>query len=145
MASLATQQRYLKFSAFLMMSFGPVFFLASMSWATFPATFAMDLLDWPLDGAQNIEDQTTRFLAGVTSGFMMGWGVLVWRLSGAAFEAAPEAVRQAVVTGALVWYVFDSAGSVLAGAGSNMVFNTVFLAVGIGPLWRAASPDASPA
>jgi hypothetical protein len=32
----------------------------------------------------------------------MGWGVMIWILSGAAYDAAPEAIREAVVTGALV-------------------------------------------
>ena len=103
-----------------------------------PARLTLDLLSWPVDGAQNFEAQTTRFLAALTGGFLFGWGVMVWCLSGAAYDAAPEAVRRAVLTGLLAWFVLDSAGSIASGAWPNALFNILVLLIAVGPMWRPA-------
>lgn len=61
---------------------------------------------------------------------------MIWLLSGVAYDAAPEAIRKAVVTGALSWFVLDSAGSIASGNWTNAVFNTAILLLAIGPMWR---------
>jgi len=103
-------------TAFVIASFGPIFFFSTMVETAGPARLSLDLLNWPIDGAQSFDAPTTRFLSALTGGFLMGWGVMIWVLSGAAYNAAPEAIRKAVVTGALVWFIVDSAGSIASGA-----------------------------
>ena len=131
-----SHKSWLKVTAAVVGSFGPVFFLGSMIETAFPAALTMDLLNWPIDGAQSFADPTTRFLSALTGGFLLGWGVMIWLLSGAAYDAAPEAVRKAVVIGALSWFFLDSAGSIAAGAWTNALFNTAILLLAVGPMWR---------
>ena len=129
---------YLKISAVLIGCFGPIFFLGTFPALDEPIRWSMDLLAWPLDGQQTYAHPETRFLGALTGGFLFGWGVLIWLLSGDAYDAAPEAIRRAVVGGYICWFVLDSAGSITSGTASNAVFNIVFLIAFIGPLWRPA-------
>lgn len=133
---------YLKFSAFLVACFGPIFFLGTFEATAEPIRWTMDLLSWPLDGAQTYDHPDTVFLGALSGGFLMGWGVLIWLLSGEAYDAAPEAIRRAVVIGFLAWFLLDSIGSITSGNGSNALFNVVILIAFIGPLWRPAKDDA---
>jgi hypothetical protein len=134
----ATHKRWLKVAAVLTASFGPVFFLGTMAATAEPARWSLDLLSWPLDGAQSYADPTLRFLTALTGGFLLGWGVLIWLLSGSVYDAAPEGVRKAVVGGFLAWFVLDSAGSIAGGNASNALFNIAVLLALVGPLWRPA-------
>jgi hypothetical protein len=127
---------WLKFTAVVIGGFGPVFFLATMAATDELPRWSLDLLSWPIDGAQTFAEPTTRFLAALTGGFLAGWGVTIWKLSGEIYDGAPEAVRKAVLYGACAWFLLDSAGSVTSGNPSNVGFNLIILLVAIGPMWR---------
>ena len=129
---------WLKITAFVVASFGPIFFLGSMEPTSELARLTLDLLDWPLDNLQTFADPTTRFLSALAGGFLLGWGVMIWCLQAWVYDLAPEGVRRSVLIGALSWFVLDGAGSIASGAPSNLFFNTVFLLLAIGPLWRPA-------
>jgi hypothetical protein len=129
---------YLKFTAFVIGSFGPIFFLGTMLSTSEPARWSLDLLSWPVDGAQQYTDPTTRFLSALTGGFLLGWGVTIWCLRQWVYPLAPEGVRKSVVTGILAWFVLDSTGSYLSGNPSNVFFNVLVLLIAIGPLWWPA-------
>lgn len=129
---------WLKITAIVVGSFSPIFFLGTMTGTAELARLSLDILSWPVDGAQTYAEPTTRFLSALTGGFLLGWGVLIWRLSSSVYDAAPEGVRQAVVTAALAWFVLDSAGSIASGAASNAFFNVIVLLVAVGPMWRPA-------
>jgi hypothetical protein len=129
---------WLKITAVVVGSFGPVFFLGTMPATVEPARLTLDLLSWPIDGVTTYASADTRFLSALTGGFLMGWGVMIWFLSTRVYDAAPEAVRKSVVYGLLAWFCVDSLGSVASGNPSNAVFNIAVLALGVGPLWRPA-------
>lgn len=129
---------WLKITAIVIGSFGPVFFLGTMLPTAEPARRTLDLLSLPLDGVQNYQEPTTRFLSALTGGFLFGWGVMVWCLSIWVYDKAPEQVRKAVLTGVLCWFVLDSLGSITSGNTSNAIFNILVLLVEVGPLWRPA-------
>ncbi len=130
-----SHKTWLKITAVIVGSFGPIFFLATIPTFAEPARFTLDLLSWPLDGAQSYTDPTLHFLSALSGGFLLGWGVLIWCLSGSAYDAAPEAVRKAVLTSILSWFLLDSAGSITSGNPSNVAFNMLILLAAIGPLW----------
>ena len=130
---------WLLITAFVVWSFGPVFFFGTMPATAEPARWTLDLLSWPLDGVQSFADPNTRFLSALTGGFLFGWGVMVWCLRAWVYDHAPEAVRRTVVTGLLAWFFLDSTGSILAGAPSNALFNVLVLLLAVGPMWRPAS------
>lgn len=130
---------WLKITAFVVGSFGPIFFLGTMLTTSEPARLTLDLLSFPLDGVQNYEAPTTRFLSALTGGFLMGWGVMIWCLSVWVYDKAPEEVRKTVLIGTLAWFVLDSAGSIASGNASNALFNVLVLLLAVGPLWKSAN------
>ena len=129
---------WLKITAIVVGSFGPVFFFGTTAQTSEPARLTLDLLSWPIDGATTYSSPDTRFLSALTGGFLLGWGVMIWCLSLWVHDLAPEAVRRTVLAGVLAWFVLDSAGSVASGNVSNAFFNIIVLLVAVGPLWRPA-------
>ncbi|AEI49123.1 hypothetical protein [Runella slithyformis] len=129
---------YLKITAFVVGSFGPVFFFGTMLPTSEPARWTLDLLSLPIDGVQNYEAPTTRFLSALTGGFLFGWGVCIWFLQKWAYDKAPEEVRKSVLAGILAWFFLDSAGSVLSGNPSNAFINLLVFLLAVGPLWKPA-------
>lgn len=129
---------WLKVTALVVGSFGPVAFLGTLSATREPARLTLDLLSWPIDGATTYSDPDTLFLSALTGGFLSGWGVMIWCLSTWVYDAAPEGVRRTVVTGLMAWFVVDSAGSLASGNPSNAGFNVLVLLLAVGPLWRPA-------
>lgn len=132
------QKHYLKVTAVVIGSFGPIFFLGTIFSTSEPARWTLDLLSWPLDGVQTYNDPTTRFLSALTGGFLVGWGVMVWCLSDLVYDHAPNAVRKSIIIGIVCWFVLDSAGSIASGNGSNALFNCIILLIAAGPLWWTA-------
>lgn len=129
---------WLKITAIVVGSFGPVFFLGTMVQTSWPASLTLDLLSWPIDGNMPFNAPTTHFLSALTGGFLLGWGVMIWRLSSLVYDKAPDETRKAVLTGLLSWFVLDSAGSLASENWTNVVFNVVVLLVAVGPLWLPA-------
>lgn len=127
---------WLKVTAIIVGSFGPVFFLGTMAATLEPARLTLDVLSWPVDGATTYESPDTRFLSALTGGFLLGWGVMIWCLSTWVYDIAPEAVRRTVLAGLLSWFFLDSAGSIASGNTSNAFFNVLVLLLAAGPLWR---------
>ncbi|MEM7336952.1 MAG: hypothetical protein AAF490_33065 [Chloroflexota bacterium] len=132
---------WLIITAIVVSSFGPIFFLGTMAATAVPAEWTLDLLHWPLDGAQSYDAQTTRFLSALTGGFLLGWGAMIYCLRLWVYDLAPEGVRRSVLIGALCWFFLDSAGSIASGAISNAFFNLFFLLLAIGPLWLPAKDE----
>jgi hypothetical protein len=129
---------WLKVTAVIVGSFGPVFFLGTMAATQEPARLTLDILSWPVDGATTYAAADTRFLSALTGGFLLGWGVMIWCLSAWVYDKAPEATRRSVIAGVLAWFVLDSAGSIASGNASNAAFNVIVLLLAVGPLWRPA-------
>jgi hypothetical protein len=84
-----------------------------------------------------MDDTTARLLAAVLGGFLLGYGVTIWKLS-AVYEKAPELIRKTVVTGLCAWFVLDSSGSIAGGHASNALWNIPILLAFVGPLWWPA-------
>jgi hypothetical protein len=139
MTTQAFHKSWLKFTAVLVGSFGPVFALGSMAATQEPARLSLDILSWPIDGVTTYASPDTHFLSAITGGFLFGWGVMIWCLAVWAHDLAPEAVRKSVVTGILAWFVLDSAGSIASGNASNAGFNIIVLLLAVGPLWKPAT------
>ncbi len=129
---------WLKITAIVIGSFGPVFFLGTMASTLEPARLTLDLLSWPIDGVTTYASPDTRFLSALTGGFLVGWGVMTWCLSSWVYEKAPEPVRKTVLISLMCWFVLDSSGSIASGNPSNAFFNILVLLLAVGPLWRPA-------
>ena len=143
---MKTQQfhkNWLIITAIVIGSFGPIFALGTMESTLEPARWTLDFLSWPLDGMQTYDDLTTRFLSALTGGFLFGWGIMVWCLRQWVYDAAPEGVRKSVLTGAIAWFILDSAGSWASGNPSNVLFNILVLLAVVGPMWQPAQENSA--
>ncbi|MEM1237051.1 MAG: hypothetical protein AAGI10_08780 [Pseudomonadota bacterium] len=140
---ISTHKAYLAVTSVLILVYAPLLLLASMEVTAEPMRWAVDLLSWPLDGNVTWVALETRFLSGITAGVLVGWGVMVWCLRVWVFDDAPEGVRRTVVVSAVLWFVVDSGGSILAGVPLNTLANAIFLVVAIGPLWWPAEVAAA--
>lgn len=129
---------YLKFTALVIGSFGPVFFLGSMLSTSELARWTLDLLSLPIDGIQNYNAPTTRFLSALTGGFLFGWGVCIWCLQKWVYVNSPEGVRKSVLAGIIAWFILDSVGSIASANFSNAFINILVLLIAVGPLWKPA-------
>ncbi len=138
----AAHRIWLKITAIIIGSFGPVFFLGAMTETAMPARLTLDLLGWRFSHPTNFDAVDTRFLSAVSGGFLTGWGVMIWCLSSWVYPLAAEPVRRTVVAGLIAWFCVDSAGSLASGAPSNVAFNIVVLLLAVGPLWRPARDEA---
>ncbi|NCN11489.1 MAG: hypothetical protein GW938_16755 [Leptospira sp.] len=132
---------WLKITAIIVGSFGPIFFLGTMAETLEPARLTLDLLSWPIDGKSTYSHPDTRFLSALTGGFLFGWGVMIWFLSSLVYDKAPEETRKAVLIGILSWFFLDSAGSIASGNASNAIINIFILLIAVGPLWKQAKED----
>ncbi|NOS91338.1 MAG: hypothetical protein HOP30_05415 [Cyclobacteriaceae bacterium] len=132
---------WLKVTAVVVGSFGPIFFLGTMTSTKEPARLTLDLLSWPIDGITTYQSPDTRFLSALTGGFLLGWGVMIWCLSRWVYDLAPEAVRKSVLIGILCWFFLDSAGSIASSNPSNALFNVIVLVIAVGPLWVRVRPS----
>lgn len=130
-----SHKNYLFITALVVGGFGPVFALGTLAGTDAAATFTLDFLAQPLDGAQNYAADTTRFLSALTGGFLFGWGVLIAALRQWVYDLAPDGVRKSVVTGLVAWFLLDSAGSIASGNASNALFNVAVLLIAVGPMW----------
>lgn len=128
---------WLKITAIVVGSFGPVFFLGTMISTSEPARWTLDFLSFPIDGIQNYEAATTRFLSALTGGFLLGWGICIWFLQKLVYDKAPEGVRKSVLYGILSWFFLDSMGSIASGNETNALFNVIVLLIAVGPLWKS--------
>ena len=126
---------WLKITALVVGSFGPIFFLGTMLSTSEAARWTLDFLSFPVDGVQNFEAPTTRFLSALTGGFLFGWGVMIWLLSTMVYDKAPDFVRKTVLIGLCSWFILDSFGSITSGNFSNAFINVIVLLIAVGPLW----------
>jgi hypothetical protein len=123
-------------SAVLMIGFGLMFALAAHPATAGIATWFLDVLIWPLDGAQSFDSQEARIITAIGGGITVGWGVLVWMVAGRILPENPALGRDILVRSLLAWFVVDSTASVLSGVPQNAAANLLFLAVFLYPLWR---------
>lgn len=134
-------ERWLKVAAAFAMVFGGLIWLGAHP-ATAPVpTFFSDLLFWPLDRVQTGAADEARLLSAICGGVMVGWGLMLWTLAGEGMRVAPALTKRLILTSIWVWFVVDSAGSVLAGAPLNVLGNLVFLALFTLPFRFAGGRD----
>jgi hypothetical protein len=131
---MTSEQKGLRFAAFVTLSTGLLLALAALPALNLPVRILADILIWPLDGGQGLGAPETRLPLAISGGVMLGWGVMIWQLAGRPMETAPDAMRAIIRTSLLAWFVVDSLASVAAGAALNIVANAAFLALFLIPM-----------
>ncbi len=134
--TLETQSRNIRIVGGVVIAFGLAFVLAAWSPLNGLYTIFADIVIWPATDTHRPLSAEARLNMAIMGGVLAGLGAIWWAASGELLRAAPEATRKVLLTGAIVWFVTDSAGSVLAGAAGNVPPNIAFLILLLWPVWR---------
>lgn len=132
--TLDTSIRLLKLAALGSALFGLAMVLALISPLKLVFDTFLDLVHWPLDAQQALAGDSARVLAAITGGLMVGLGALIWRITEDVYAKDPQLGGRIILSGVSAWYLPDSFGSYMVGAGFNVVLNTGFLAMFVLPV-----------
>lgn len=132
---LQTALSMLKFGTGIVFAFGSICILGIFSATNFPLLFTADIIFWPPGNMQDISfSPESKLLSAILGGVMCGWGVVYWVILKKIFPTDPMLARSILLPSILVWFVVDSAASLLSPAPMNAFFNLFFLAPFIVPL-----------
>ena len=125
--SFTTRKLWLETASIILGLVGLVVCMSALPALSMPTRMLADVIFWPPDGTQSLVALETRLLAAIGGGVMLGWGATLWLLVRTLFAREPAVVKTIVMTGITIWFVTDSAASILAGAPVNAVLNVAFL------------------
>lgn len=128
--------RWLKIGAASLVGFGLLVAVAAIPAMNGPAAWLLDLIYFPLDGAEAAGAPADRLLSAIAGGVMAGWGVMIWIVAGEIYPADPALGRRLILSSIIIWFVIDSSMSVAAGAPLNVVGNLGFLLVFVLPVLK---------
>ncbi|MGJ8563380.1 MAG: excinuclease ABC subunit A [Alphaproteobacteria bacterium] len=118
---------WLKAASAMTIGFGLMIAAAAWAPASGLAVWFLDLIFFPLDGAQGMSGPDSRLVSAICGGVMAGWGVLIWALVSKLYVRETSIVRQLIWLSLGVWFAVDSTASMLASAPVNVIGNFVFL------------------
>src|SRR5210317_325460 len=75
--------------------------------ASVATVFFLDLVFWPLDGAQDIGTDAAHLLAGISGGLMAGLGAGLLAITRQVYSADPARGGRLIATVMLVWFAVD--------------------------------------
>ncbi len=126
----------LKVASGAVIGFGIVIALAAYPPTAEIARFLLDLVIWPIDGAQTMSGSELRLLSAVSGGVMVGWGVLLWLVATRLYPKEPGLAKSLILASIWTWFGVDSLASILAGVPLNALLNISFLVLFSWPLMR---------
>lgn len=127
---------WLKLNSFFVVLLGLLVALGVHPATALPATWLADIVFWPVDGQQTLDNQAARALAAIGGGVMVGWGVMMWLVVDRLLPVDPRLARLLLIEATLAWFLVDSTGSFVAGATVNVLLNTVLMLAIVLPAWR---------
>jgi len=140
--SLAIRAKFLTIVAFVFAIYSLLWGLAPFVDINLPARLILDLADWPVDRLALPLDKNTMWLSAIGAGLLGAVSVFLGGIVVPALKERNNAVIRTAIVGMMVWYIIDSAGSIAAGVGSNVVFNSIYLALVLIPLIGAGNAKA---
>lgn len=126
---LARRQMFLRAGAGFVIATGLFMALGAHPVTGGPPALVADLIFWPPDGAETLATNEARLLCAIAGGVLAGWGWALWLLAGEGLVRAPDLARRIILGSVALWFVVDSAGSLIAGAPLNILGNLAFLAI----------------
>lgn len=127
---------WLKAASAVVIGFGFLMAPAAVPALSGPTGFLIDLVFWPVDGAEGTASADMRLLCAITGGLLIGWGAMIWLIVTRLYPRDPALARGLILTSVGAWFIVDSLGSLAAGAPLNAVLNVGFLLAFVLPLWR---------
>lgn len=98
------------------------------------ARFLLDVLDWPLDNMENELDRNTKWLSAIGAGLLASVAIFLGGIVAPALKRGDAAIIKVAFWAIMAWYIIDGLGSLAVGITSNVIFNTAYLVLMIGPL-----------
>ena len=108
--------------------------LAPFAAINLPARLILDISDWPLDSLSTQLDKDVMWLSAIVAGLLAAVAIIFWGIVAPAIRKGDRSVIRTTIWAMVVWYIIDGAGSIVAGVGSNVIFNTVYLILILTPL-----------
>lgn len=103
----------------------------------FPSRLILDSLDWPIDRLSTQLDKNTMLLSAIGAGLLGAIAIFLGGIVAPAIKEGNKSITRIAIIAMIVWYVIDGTGSIASGAASNVVFNSIYLAVILTPLlWK---------
>ena len=99
-----------------------------------PWLFLFDILNWPVDNNPAAFHEETYTINAVLGGVMIGWAALMYFLVKGPVAKGNIEVAKFILIALIIWFTFDSIGSILAGLPGNVLLNVLFLVLFLPPL-----------
>ncbi len=131
----------LHFRSRFMLIVSIIFFIYSLLWAlapfahiNLPARIILDLADWPLDNLSSPLDRNTQWLSSIGAGLLAAISIFLGTIVCPAIQEKNTAIIRATIIAMSAWYLIDGIGSIASGVASNVIFNSIYLALVCIPL-----------
>ncbi|MEL7485919.1 MAG: hypothetical protein AAGJ87_01760 [Pseudomonadota bacterium] len=119
----------IKAAAAVTIGFGALIALGASPATSGPVGYLLDVIYFPVDGAQSTASDAARLVSAVCGGVLAGWGALLWLLAGRLAPREPALAKDLILASLAIWFVVDSAASIAAGAMLNVAGNFIFAAM----------------
>lgn len=112
-----------------------------------PWSLLMDIIQWPMDGAQSAASSEARILSAIGGGLTCGWAAMLYGLAAGPIARGDRDARGLFVGSVMIWFTVDSLASFAAGWPGNVLLNLGFAAMLLTPflLDRSRTPTAATA
>lgn len=128
----------LQISCYALLVFVVIWWLAVLPGYDRSAQIFLDISVWPIDGSHDQLSRDARFLSGIGAGLLAALALLILLVVIPELKRSNFTVIRGTTVAILTWYVVDSAGCILVGVASNAIFNAVYAAIILVPLWLIA-------
>ena len=132
--SLSTRSKILYYVSLLFLVYSLLWATAPFPAINAPARLILDLADWPFDAFSNPLSRDLMWGSAIGSGLLAAISIfLIGSIVPALRKGDGGPIRTTIIA-MVVWYTIDGVGSYFSGVGSNIFFNTIYLALVLFPL-----------
>ena len=136
-----TRVSLLKYASSIFVGFGLLFSLSLFTPVAKLMRIFIELAFMPYDGAQLFDSAPAHLLTAIVGGMLVGWGLMFWLVTTRIYTKDPALGKSIMLPSIQIWFLLDSLGSVIVGAGFNIVMNAGFLIIIATPLlWPTKNP-----
>jgi hypothetical protein len=107
-----------------------------------PWSLLMDVIQWPVDGAESAASSEARILSAIGGGLTCGWAVMLYGLASGPIARGDRDMRGLFIASVLTWFSIDSTASFAAGWPGNVLLNLLFAALLLTPFLLGGSRSA---
>ena len=137
--NIESRIRWLKAAAAITIGTGIMIAAAAIPALNAPAELLLDMIYFPVDGAQSMSGASARLFAAISGGVLAGWGLMAWLIVTELMPKDPALARRIILLSIGTWFVIDSSMSIAAGGALNLVGNVGFLLLFYLPVLKPVS------